>query len=114
MPPFSPKNASSGGQNRCPPLEAFLGLNGGIFSGRFFELTDWGRKRIGGILGAENAIGGGKKRPQSFELTDPGVHLLLADNVETNILSLHPSMLDELMGRAVCKSVNVKVPVFYT
>ncbi len=63
---------AGGGQNRCPPLEAFLGLNGGIFSGRFFELTDWGRKHIGGILGAENAIGGGKNRPQSFELTDPG------------------------------------------
>ncbi len=63
---------AGGGQNRCSPLEAFLGLNEGIFSGRFFELTDWGRKCIGGIFGAENAIGGGKNCPQSFELTDPG------------------------------------------
>ena len=69
------KSALTGGdQNRCPPLEAFLELNRGIFSGRFFELTDWGRKRIGGILGAENAIGGGKNRSQSFELTDPGLY----------------------------------------
>ena len=52
-----------------------------LFFGAFFELTDSGRKciggilgaenAIGGILGAENAIGGGKNRPQCFELTDP-------------------------------------------
>ncbi len=76
---------AGGGQNRCPPLEAFLGLNGGIFSGRFFELTDWGRKRIGGNLGTENAIGGGKYRPQSFELTDPGMSLEIRSIYETVI-----------------------------
>ncbi len=68
------KSALTGGvQNRSPPMEAFLGLNGGIFSGRVVELTGWGRKCIGGILGAENAIRGGKNRAQSFELADPGV-----------------------------------------
>ncbi len=59
---------AGGGQNRWPPLEAFLGLYRGIFSGRFFELTDWGRKRFGAFLGQKMVSGAEKIAPNVLNL----------------------------------------------
>ncbi len=70
---------TGGGHNRCPPLEAFLGLNGGIFSGRFLNLP----------IGAENASAAfwGQKM------------LSGAEKIAPNLLNLRTQVSDLLWGQ---------------
>ncbi len=80
----NPPSLAGGGQNRCPLLEALLGLNGGFFSGRFLTYR-LGQKIHRGHLGGWKCYWGAEKiAPNVLNLRTQ-----VSSSVQTNAAPYH-------------------------